>query len=226
MQLSHYPGSAWCRTVFELKPFGLWHHRGSFKEKRQIVEKILVGTSARLQERARNCCYAEQLLFPSATAPWWFTWHCSCLPWSFAVILALFLLSRLAWLRSLKHCENGWTQTLTPKSDVSQRRALDPRFDHSNLLNHCLTPLQLPPPPSPPPVTSLASHCRAVFLYLPAWQSLEDTLKTHSIKNAHHQSSLSIGTSGEGEAQESLFSWSIPRPLCNWTSLKTALEQF
>ena len=170
--------------MFELKPFGLQHHPGSFKEKRQFVEKILVGTSARLQERTRNCCYDEQLFFPLARVPWWFTWYCSCLPWSFVAILALSLLSRLAWLGFLKHCENGWTQTLTPERDVSQRRALDPRFDHSNLPNHYLTPLQ------PPPITSLASHCRAAFLCLPAWQSLEDTLKTHNIKNTHHQSSL------------------------------------
>ena len=164
VQLSYYTGSAWPRTVFELKPFGLQHHPGSSKEKRQFVEKILVGTSARLQERTRNCCYDEQLFFPLARVPWWFTWPCSCLPWSFVVILALSLLSRLAWLGFLKHLENGWTQTLTRERDVSQRRALDPRFDHSNLPNHYLTPVQPPPPPSPPPITSLASHCRAAFL--------------------------------------------------------------
>ena len=36
------------------------------------------------------------------------------------VVLALFFLSRLAWLGFLKHCENGWTQTLTPEGEVRE----------------------------------------------------------------------------------------------------------
>ena len=106
--------------MFELKPFGSQTHPDSFKEKRQFVEKILAGTSARLQERTRNCCYDEQLFFPLARVPGWFSWHHWCPPWSFMVVLALFFLSRLAWLGFLKHCENGWTQTLTPEGEVRE----------------------------------------------------------------------------------------------------------
>lgn len=108
--------------MFELKPFGLQTHPDSFKEKRQFVAKILAGISAQLQERTRNCCYDEQLFFPSAGVPGWFSWHRWCPPRSFMVIRALFFLSRLAWLGFLKHCGNGWAQTLTPEGEVREPR--------------------------------------------------------------------------------------------------------